>query len=89
MIFDIEDDDLGLYCSFDEYIEPYISELQQAMFVRKNKDDLDTVGFLAYNAVLNRIDQKFDGLEKVKSEYCANADECDAHDGRLIWERQW
>lgn len=84
---DIEDHDLGLYCSFDEYAQGAIASLERALAGRARQGELDTYLWVPHAQVFDIINRHFEGRAKVWYVCCRDNDECDTHDGHLHWER--
>ena len=84
---DIEDHDLGLYCSFEERAQEFIPDLERVLAGRAREGHIDTYLFVPHVAVLDIINQHFEGRAKVWYLCCRDNDECDTHDGHIHWER--
>lgn len=85
---DIEDDDLGIYCSFEEFAKDWIVRLERQMAKsHQGKGELDTHDFKAYRESMRLIDLHFAGRATVKHERCGLEHGCDTHNGHLLWQR--
>lgn len=85
---DIEDDDLGIYCSFEEFASHAIADLERSMQDHsKPKGELDTHDFKAYTESMKLITEHFAGRATVMHEQCGLEHGCDTHNGHLLWRR--
>jgi len=84
---DIEDDDLGLYCSFAERVQHFVPAITAALATGEESGFIDTYLFVPHAEVLRLLNQHFQGLATIQYECCKDNDACDAHDGHLCWIR--
>lgn len=87
MEYDIENDELGLYCSFQERAQEFILELERELAGRRRAGFIDTYLFVPHVEVLRLMQEHFKGRATVWYLYCGDTGECDDHDAHIHWER--